>query len=155
VPQAEDTQSASSKREKKILFKAFARKWNWRIPFITFYAAKTAALTGLLYRMIQSSSIVLKDIFRAISRAENLDTGWNRTCATNSEERYITQGGSFFVTQPMFSDASFRSYAPLFEAYRAGACTQPVHFESVYVYVYKVEPSDDSSFSPPALRLCR
>jgi hypothetical protein len=34
---------------------------------------------------------------------------------------------------------------------------QPVHFESVYVYVYvyNVEPSDDVVSLPPTLRLCR
>jgi hypothetical protein len=40
------------------------------------------------------------------------------------------------------SDASIRSYAPLFAACRTGTCTQPVHFKSVYVY--NVEPSDDA-----------
>jgi hypothetical protein len=78
--------------------------------------------------------------------------GWTRTSATNSE---ISQGGSLFVKRPVSTDASFRSYAPLFEACRAGTCTQSVHFESVYVYVYNVEPSDDSFLSPPTLRLCR
>jgi hypothetical protein len=47
------------------------------------------------------------------------------------------------------------SYAALFEAYRAGTCTRPVRFESVYVYVYKVEPSDKAFSSPHTLPLCR
>jgi hypothetical protein len=49
-------------------------------------------------------------------------------------------------------DASFRSYAPLFEAYCAGMHIQP---EFVYGYVYNFEPSDDAFSSPPTLRLCR
>jgi hypothetical protein len=47
------------------------------------------------------------------------------------------------------------SYETLFEAYRAGTCTQPVHFESVYVYVYNVEPSDNVVSLPSTLRLCK
>jgi hypothetical protein len=43
----------------------------------------------------------------------------------------------------------------LFEAYHAGMCTQPVHFEFVLAYVYNVEPSDDSFSSRPTLCLCR
>jgi hypothetical protein len=62
-------------------------------------------------------------------------------------------GRIIFVKQLVSSDSSFRSYAPLFEAYRARTCTQPVHFESVYVYVYNAEPSDDAFSSSPTLRL--
>jgi hypothetical protein len=61
----------------------------------------------------------------------------------------------FFVKQPMSSNTSFMSCAPLFEAYSAGTCTRPVHFESVYVDVYNVEPSDDAFSSPLTLRLYR
>jgi hypothetical protein len=43
----------------------------------------------------------------------------------------------------------------LFEVYHAGTCTHPVHFESVYFYVYNVEPSDDAFSSHPTLCLCR
>jgi hypothetical protein len=57
------------------------------------------------------------------------------------------------VEQPVSSDKSFRNYASLFEAYLAGTCTQQVHFASLYVYVYSVEPSDDAFSSPPTLRL--
>jgi hypothetical protein len=42
----------------------------------------------------------------------------------------------------------------LFEAYRARTCIQPVHFESVYFFVYNVEPSDEAFSSPPTLHLC-
>jgi hypothetical protein len=67
----------------------------------------------------------------------------------------MSQGGSLFVRQLVSSDASFRNYVPLFIASRAGSCTQPVHFQSVYVYVYNVEPGDGAFSSPPTLRLCR
>jgi hypothetical protein len=64
-------------------------------------------------------------------------------------------GRFIFCKQPVSSDASFGSYAPLFEAYRAGTCTRSVHFESVYDYVYNVEPTNDAFSLPTTLRLCR
>lgn len=63
--------------------------------------------------------------------------------------------GHFLLSKPCSLKRRLRARRPCFKAYRAGTCTQPVHFESVYVYVYSVEPNDDAFSSPPTLRLCR
>jgi hypothetical protein len=61
----------------------------------------------------------------------------------------------YFLSSNPYFPTRCLAITPLFAAYRTGTCTQSAHFESVYLYVYNVEPSDDAFSSPPTLRLCR
>jgi hypothetical protein len=89
----------------------------------------------------------------------------------NCRHRLGIHGEPGSLRQTLKSDRSHREdhflssnlYLPMhhlgvmhpFAAYHSGTCTQPVDFESVHVYVYNVEPSDDVFSLPPTLCLCR
>jgi hypothetical protein len=83
-----------------------------------------------------------------------------RSNRSHSEDHFLSSNPCSLTrrlraTRHRREDRSFRSCAPLFLAYRTGTCTQPANFESVYVYVYNVESSDDAFSSPPTLSLYR